>query len=297
MKPRSVPWVCALRAQKERDWYLGLSEPSCWPLVNEGPEEAYAEPELWLIKELAGIIPREQWVHVLRIFFLTLKDKCMERVFNENVKVASANSTLTSSRAVLDLIELLSLKTAGACVLAHAHHIHIQTHVHTHTHTQGGGIFLFQSFKRVPSICGVAETIMYSASVYSRTVDHEAGVSQEKRGTHVVGWASEGQESVRGGCPASICVSFVWSDATRAAICLIQLTDVLRSSQPASLVCFLFAELTFKNRLGSHSKLWFPLDPHEKTSRSPVLVATLPTQRPVLNNVPIVHGLHHACPQ
>lgn len=164
-------------------------------------------------------------------------------------------------------------------------------------HTWGGGIFLLQSFKRVPSICRDAKTIMYFTVVYSRAVNHEVRMSQGKPGTRVVGWASKGQKSAHGDCPASICVSFVWSDSTWAAICLIQLTDVLRSSQPASLVCFLFTELTFKNRLGSHSKLWFPLDPHEKTSGSPVLVATLPTQRPVFNNVLLVHGLHHSCPQ
>lgn len=68
----------------------------------------------------------------------------------------------------------------------------------------------------------------------------------------------------------------------------------------ARVSCLLsFTELTFKKkkRLGSHSKLWFLLDPHEKTSGSPVLVATRPTQRPVPNNVPIVHGLHRSSPQ
>lgn len=176
----------------------------------------------------------------------------------------------------------------------HIPHTHTDACARTHLHTWGGGIFILQSFKCVPSIYRDAETIMYSTVVYWRTVNNEVRVSQGKRGTCVVGWASKGQESVHGGCPASICVSFIWSDSTRAAICLIQLTDVLRSPQPASLVCFLFTELTFKNRLGSHSKLWFPLDPHEKTSGSPVLVATLPTQ---FNNVPIVHGLHHSYPQ
>lgn len=222
------------------------------------------------------------------------------------MKVTSANSILTSSLAVLDLTELSSLKTARACARARAAHTHIpHTHTdacaHTHLHTWGGGLFLLQSFKHVPNICRDTETIMYSTVVYSRTVNREVRLSQGKRGTRVVGWASKGQESVHGGRPASICVSFVWSDSTRAAICLIQLTDVRRSSQPASLVCFLFTELTFKNRLGSHSKLWFPLDPHEKTSGSPVLVATLPTQRPVFNNVSITpahnKGFHQPCCQ
>lgn len=164
-------------------------------------------------------------------------------------------------------------------------------------HTWGGGIFLLQSFKRVPSICRDAKTIKYSTVVYSRAVNHEVRASQGKPGTRVVGWASKGQKRAHGDCPGSICVSFVWSDSTWAAICLIQLTDVLRCHSQRLLFVFFLQSLRLKTG-------WVHIvncDFHWTVMKRPAGARSLSphslTQRPVFNNVPIVHGLRHSCPQ
>lgn len=100
-----------------------------------------------------------------------------------------------------------------------------------------------------------------------------------------------GKSAAHGCSPISIHVALVWSD-------IINWQPYVWFSSQMCFVChtvtclFSFKEPTFENQLVSHSKLWFPLDGHEKNQW--VLRRCCPVPHIRACCLMIVHGPCHS---